>query len=276
MVMAPLRDLGDGDAARVRAVFTDIDDTLTTSGLLTKEAFAAMWSLHDAGIAVIPVTGRPAGWCDHIARMWPVAGIVGENGAFYFRYDAAAHRMRRRYVLDEDARSALGRNLERLSRRILAEVPRAAVASDQPFRIHDLAIDFAEDVEPPLSRGEIDRVVHLFEAAGATAKISSIHVNGWFGRWDKLSMIRRLARDILDLDLKITADNKKTLYVGDSPNDEPAFKSFILSVGVANIRDFEDRLENPPAFITRAKGGKGFAEIARLLLRARTATADSD
>ena len=32
------------------------------------------------GKLVIPITGRPAGWCDHIARMWPVDAVVGENG----------------------------------------------------------------------------------------------------------------------------------------------------------------------------------------------------
>ena len=53
----------------VKGVLTDIDDTLTTGGRLTAEAYAAMERLHGAGLVVVPVTGRPAGWCDHIARM---------------------------------------------------------------------------------------------------------------------------------------------------------------------------------------------------------------
>ena len=70
-------------------MLADIDDTLTTHGKLTAAAYAALERLQRAGKLVIPITGRPAGWCDHIARMWPVDAVVGENGAFYMRYDAA-------------------------------------------------------------------------------------------------------------------------------------------------------------------------------------------
>ena len=85
--MQALRDL--------RILLTDIDDTITSDGQLEAEAYGALHRLNAAGIAVIPVTGRPAGWCDHIARMWPVAGVVGENGAFYFIYDRKRRKMRK-------------------------------------------------------------------------------------------------------------------------------------------------------------------------------------
>ena len=246
-------------------VFADIDDTLTTEGLITAPSFSALWALHDAGIAVVPVTGRPAGWCDHIARMWPVAGVVGENGAFYFRYDAAGRRLTRRFVLDEATRAGLQDRLRAIRDRVLAEVPGAAVASDQAYRIHDLAIDFCEDV-PPLDRAAVDRIVAIFEAAGATAKVSSIHVNGWFGTYDKLGMMKTFAAEVLGLDLDDPADRTRAVYVGDSPNDEPAFAFFEHGVGVANVRDFEDRLRAPPAWVTEARGGEGFAELAEHLL----------
>ncbi|MBW1690507.1 MAG: HAD family hydrolase, partial [Deltaproteobacteria bacterium] len=58
-------------------VFFDIDDTLTTSGKIPAVSYGALWGIRDAGLRVVPITGRPAGWCDHIARMWPVDGIVG-------------------------------------------------------------------------------------------------------------------------------------------------------------------------------------------------------
>jgi HAD superfamily hydrolase (TIGR01484 family) len=266
--LAPLADLPPDLAAEVRVVFTDIDDTLTTEGRLTAAAFAAMEALDAAGVAVVPVTGRPAGWCDHVARMWPVAGVVGENGAFYYRYDAAARRFLRRYVLDEAARAALQDRLRSLGEHILAAVPGCAIASDQAFRIHDLAVDFCEDVAP-LPRAEVDRIAALFAEAGATAKISSIHVNGWFGDWDKVTMIRAFATEVLDLDLDDPADNRRAVYVGDSPNDCPAFAAFSGSVGVANVRAFAGRLDPPPAWVTRAEGGAGFAELAARLLAAR-------
>lgn len=268
MALAPLAEL---DPSGVRVVFADIDDTLTTEGRLPPESFGALWRLFEAGLAVVPVTGRPAGWCDHIARMWPVAGVVGENGAFYFRYDEAARRLERRFLLDDETRAGLQRRLSVLRERILAEVPGSAVASDQDYRIHDLAIDFCEDV-PRLPAEAIDRIVALFEAEGATAKVSSIHVNGWFGTYDKVGMMKTFAREVLGLDLDDPADRARAVYVGDSPNDEPAFRFFEASVGVANVVDLADRLSHPPAFVTEARGGKGFAQLARHLLSALGST----
>jgi hydroxymethylpyrimidine pyrophosphatase-like HAD family hydrolase len=75
----PLGLLPRSDAAGIRFVLFDIDDTITEKGLLPEESYSALWALRRAGIAAIPVTGRPAGWCDLIARQWPVAGVVGET-----------------------------------------------------------------------------------------------------------------------------------------------------------------------------------------------------
>ena len=268
MLWAPLSRFPEARAAKVRAVFTDIDDTLTVGGQLTESAYRGLWRLHDLGIAVVPVTGRPAGWCDQIARMWPVAGVVGENGAFYFRYDRRARKMLRAFVLSRAARDQAARRLDRLAKRILREVPGAGISTDQPYRIHDLAVDFCEDV-PALPRDQIDRIVAIFEKAGATAKVSSIHVNGWFGTWDKVGMIKRIASEVLDLDLERPAHNRRAIYVGDSPNDEPAFAFFEQGIGVANIRDFEDRLVHPPAYVASKRGGDGFAQVVSKLVRAR-------
>ena len=118
-------------AAAVRIVLTDIDDTLTTDGRLPADAYAALERLDAAGIQVVPITGRPAGWCDHIARMWPVRAVVGENGAFYYAYDRAARRMRAHYWADAQARAASRARLDAIRDRVLREVPGAAVASDQ-------------------------------------------------------------------------------------------------------------------------------------------------
>jgi HAD superfamily hydrolase (TIGR01484 family) len=266
--LLPLARLSVTAARRVRIVFADIDDTITSEGRLEAGAYAALWKLEEGGISVIPVTGRPAGWCDHFARMWPIAGIVGENGAFYFRYDRQAKKLEQSFILDAAERAELQARLAKIRAQVLREVPGAAVASDQPYRIHDLAIDFCEDV-PRLPASAIDRIVAIFEAGGATAKVSSIHVNGWFGSYDKLSMMRRIAKDLYDLDLERPAHRGRTLYVGDSPNDEPAFRFFEQAVGVANVRDFTDRLRHPPRYVTKARAGRGFAELARYLLRSR-------
>ena len=264
--MKPLAEFPDGDKRAVRAVLFDIDETLTTAGTLTAEAYGAMEALRLAGLKLAPVTGRPAGWCDHIARMWPVDGVVGENGAFYFRYDAPARRMIRHYAEDAATRAANRVRLQDLSGRILAEVPGAALASDQGYREADLAIDFCEDVAA-LPMAEVLRIARLFEDAGAQAKISSIHVNGWFGRYDKLTMARRLL--VQELAIDPDRDNATVVFVGDSPNDAPMFGFFKNAVGVANVGDFLDRFDALPAYVTEAASGAGFAELARALIATR-------
>lgn len=266
MSLQPLDRFPLAARRRVRGLLTDIDDTLTTEGKLTAAAYAALERLQAVGILTFAITGRPAGWCDHIARMWPVDGVVGENGAFYFRYDAGRRKLVKRYLLPEETRAANRRRLEVLRERILAAVPGAAVASDQLYRESDLAIDFCEDVAP-LPRAEVDRIVALFEEAGATAKVSSIHVNGWFGTYDKLGMTRIMLREAFGIDLDASRD--EFVFAGDSPNDSPMFAFFPHAVGVANVRDFADRLTATPAYVTEARAGAGFVEIAEALLAAR-------
>jgi len=265
--MRPLREFSAEARRRVRFVLTDIDDTLTEDGLLKAEAFASLHRLAGAGLSVIPVTGRPAGWCDHIARMWPVAAVVGENGAFYFRYDRQDRRMLRRYFRPENERRADRDRLAALAGEILAAVPGARISADQAFREADLAVDFCEDVVPRLPLAEARRIADIFTAAGARAKISSIHVNGWFGDYDKLSMTKRMFKELWGIELD--AEKDFAVFVGDSPNDAPMFAYFPYAVGVANVRDFKGILKASPAFVTRARGGLGFAELAKCLLFAR-------
>ena len=264
--LRPLREWPEAARAAIRLVFTDIDDTLTLHGRMPATAYAAMERLTAAGLAVVPVTGRPAGWCDQIARLWPVAGVVGENGAFWFRHDAEAGRLVRRFLEDQETRAAHRARLAALGERILAAVPGAALASDQLYRESDLAIDFREDV-PPLPEEAVQRIVALFEAAGAIAKVSSIHVNGWFGRYDKLAMARIFAREALGVDLDAAWD--RAVYLGDSPNDAPMFAAFPQAVGVANLRRFAHCMDALPPYVTEGEGGHGFAETAEAILAAR-------
>ncbi len=264
--MQPISRFPANIAANITCVFTDIDDTITTDGRLPAKAYAALEALSEAGIQVAPITGRPAGWCDMIARMWPVAGVVGENGAFYFAYDAPDRKMRRVYHAGEQLRQQNRQKLAVIKARILEEVKGSAVSADQAYREADLAIDFCEDV-PALGQQDIARIQAIFEEEGAVAKVSSIHVNGWFGDYDKLSMTRRFARDRLGLDMDL--EREKIVFCGDSPNDSPMFAFFPYACGVANVRDFAGQMQANPAFIAPSLGGDGFVEIAEMLLRAR-------
>ena len=260
--MKPVTDLKSSQPnLNIKYLFTDIDDTLTDNGQLKPEAYASLWSLFKNGIQIIPVTGRPAGWCEMIARFWPVAGVVGENGAFYFCYKNK--QMKRHYIFDQAIQNENKNKLEAIKKEIIEKVPGSAVSSDQFCRLFDLAIDFCEDV-PALSNDDIKNIVGIFEKHGATAKVSSIHVNGWFGNYNKLSMCKTFMKDEFGLDLEDIQD--QIIFVGDSPNDEPMFKYFNNSVAVANIKPFIEQLQSTPAFITQSNGGEGFTELTNIIL----------
>jgi HAD superfamily hydrolase (TIGR01484 family) len=247
----------------IRFILTDIDDTLTNNGRLPADVFVAMERLKEAGMRIIPITGRPAGWCDHIARMWPVDGLVGENGAFYFRYDDRLRKMQRRYFKSEGQRKTDRKKLEKIKQEMLKEIPGCQVSSDQAYREADLAIDFCEDVSP-LPMKEVEKIVSCFENAGAKAKISSIHVNGWFGNYDKLTMTRIMFEEVFSHRLEDVKD--QVIFIGDSPNDAPMFSYFPHSVGVANVLHFKGMMDHSPAWVTNKEGGYGFSEMVEILL----------
>ena len=257
--MKPLAALPIGG---IRALLFDIDDTLTTAGKLTATAYAALERWHAAGRRAVAVTGRPAGWCDHIARMWPVDAVVGENGALYFAY--AEGRLHKHYRDPADVRARNRARLADIGKRIVATVPGCAIAADQPYRETDLAIDYCEDV-PPLPLEAAERIAALMREAGLHAKLSSIHVNGWFGQYNKLAMTGELFREQFAMDLD--RDRAAVVYVGDSPNDAPMFEFFPNSVGVANVQHFAAVLASSPKYVTNAPSGAGFAEVVEHLLR---------
>jgi HAD superfamily hydrolase (TIGR01484 family) len=261
--MKPLSEFPVEARRRVRIVLTDIDDTLTTGGHLHAAAYSALERLRNSGLLVIPVTGRPAGWCDHIARMWPVDAVVGENGAFWFRHDSKARKLLKRYVIDEDQRGVRALRMDAVAERILKEVPGSAVASDQAYREADLAIDFREDVKP-LPREAVLKIVEIMESEGLTAKVSSIHVNGWFGGYDKLSTTRLMLRE--DFGIDVDRERDTVVFAGDSPNDQPMFAFFPNAVGVANVSEMADMMKDLPAWVTPSAGSHGFAELADALL----------
>jgi hypothetical protein len=198
--------------------------------------------------------------------MWPVDAVVGENGAFWFRHDAKAGKLFKRYVIGDEERMRRGERLLRIAEKILEEVPGCAIASDQGYREADLAIDFREDV-PDLPREAVLKIVEMMEEEGLTAKVSSIHVNGWFGDYDKLSTTRRMLSEDFNIDLD--KDKDAFLFVGDSPNDQPMFAFFPNSVGVANVLEMADLMTEFPAWITPSAGAAGFAELAEALIPTR-------
>ena len=251
---------------RVRGVLTDIDDTLTTDGTLTMGAVAAIAALRAAGLPVIAVTGRPMGWSVPVVETTTLSAVVAENGAVALRADED-DGVAIEYFQDEAVRVANAARLREVAACILAEVPAATLARDSAGRVTDIAIDHAEFAH--LDGAAIAKVVALMREAGMNATVSSIHINGWFGDHTKLTGARWIVQRLLGRDLD--AERADWVCVGDSTNDEPMFAAFPLSVGVANIVDFADRLARWPAYVTTLDRGRGFVEVAEALLAARAA-----
>jgi hypothetical protein len=247
----------------VVGVLTDIDDTLTTDGAIPMGVVAALAALHEAGLPVIAVTGRPMGWSRPIALETPLDAVVAENGGVVLVRDGAGVRID--YADPEPVRAANALRLREVAARIVAEVPGATLARDSAGRVTDIAIDHGEFAQ--LAPAQIEAVVARMRAEGMHATVSSIHVNGWFGSHTKLSGASWTVARVLGRD--VGAERSRWVYVGDSTNDEPMFAAFPLSVGVANIADFADRLQRWPRYVTALDRGRGFVEVAEALLAAR-------
>ena len=213
---------------------------------------------------MIPVTGRPAGWCDMIARFWPVDAVIGENGGLYYRYHQ--NKMTRWNFHSETEIEKNKNKLELIKDDVLKEIPKARVSTDQFSRIHDLAIDFCEDI-PPLAESDIQKIVSLFKKHGATAKVSSIHVNGWFGDFNKVTTAKLVLKKEFGMDDQQILD--QCVYIGDSPNDEPLFESFKHTFGVANIKDFSTQMKHLPNYVSPSHSGDGFCEIVEKIISSK-------
>lgn len=258
-------DATDDELRAVRGICFDVDDTFSTHGKITDEAFQALWDAHRAGLVLVPVTGRPAGWCDHFARFWPIDAVVGENGAFTFFMQEGVRR--RLSTPMEFSQSDAREKLAALQAAILARFPHAIWSSDQSYREYDLAIDVYEDV-PAWPIEDVEALLALCTDAGAEARLSSVHVNTWFGTYDKfIGFTHWLAQGAPGAVEVLPTD--AWIYLGDSPNDEPMFGRFERSVGVANVLPFRERMKQGPRWVTDGVGGCGFAEVVRRLLALR-------
>ena len=243
-------------------VFTDIDDTLTTDGAITADALQALAALKQAGLMVIPITGRPMGWSRDFAQAWPVDALVAENGAAAWLPQANG-TPRAIYQQSAAVRSANRTRMQEVAARIVREVPGAAMAQDSAGRETDIAIDHSEFTHLPAAA--IDEVVRIMRSAGMVATVSSIHINGWFGEHHKLSGARWILHTLLGRSLD--QELQQWVYVGDSTNDQVMFEHFPFSVGVANIARFESQLQFKPRFVTQAHRGAGFTELAQRILQ---------
>ncbi len=269
--MQPL-DLWPPAARRdVVGVFTDIDDTLTTERAITPDALQALADLKAAGLMVIPITGRPIGWCEPFmagpaGSTWPVDAMVAENGAVAFtRGSGAQPTLVKRYQQDTAIRSATQARMREIAAMVAAEVPGVNLSRDSVGRETDLAFDYAEfDQHPPET---VQQVLALLQREGMQTTVSSIHIHGCFGDFNKWQGAQWIVRALWGRDLAQEQD--RWVFVGDSGNDQAMFQHLPHSVGVANIARCAPQLAHLPRYVTQGERGAGFAEVARAILAAR-------
>ena len=264
MTLQPWAACPDADLAGLRGVLTDIDDTLTRDGAIEASALDALHRLAAAGLPVIAVTGRPAGWSESFALSWPVRAIVAENGAVMLRRHADAS-LAIEFADPLPLRLANAARLALCAQAVLAEVPGATLARDSAGRLTDIAIDHSEFAR--LDAAQIASALVVMRRHGLTATVSSIHINGWIGAHHKFSGACWAVQRVLGCELQPA----QWLYVGDSSNDQVMFERLPLSVGVANIARFVPVLDHRPAWVTLAERGAGFAEVAQKVLASRPA-----
>lgn len=257
--MRPIADLGPHS---VRGVFSDIDDTLTHEGVVTTEAFTALARARAAGLRVVLVTGRPAGWAEVLASLWPVDAAIAENGGIaYLKRD---RRIEKLYFAPTDPTED-ARKLGALADEILRTFSFARRSDDCTLRITDVAFDVGEHVQLPAS--EIEALTAHCRALGARTLVSSVHAHAFFHAADKAQMSARVANILWNESEADVAEHYA--FVGDSPNDQAAFAFFTASIGVANVARYANALRPPPRYITPSPNGRGFAEAIDVLLDRR-------
>lgn len=263
--MQPIRSLGPDVAKAISGVCFDVDDTVTCRGTLDAAAYSALFDLKRAGLRLIAVTGRPLGFAEVIARMWPVDAAVGENGAGFCARTASG--LVHGYWDTTEVRAMQQQRLASIRARVASELPEVQVSSDNWARRCDLAFDVGEEVQLP--RATVDRLVALLESEGARSTVSSVHAHAQYGDHDKAQGVARLANELWGMPQELV--RRQFFFIGDSGNDAAAFAWFEHCAGVGNVRSSLDRLKVPPRFVADAHYGEGFAEIARSLLAARSA-----
>ena len=265
--MKPLAEWPLAERRNIIGVFTDIDDTLTTHGDITPDALKALVDLKAAGLHIIPITGRPVGWVEPLAHRLPVDAIVAENGSV-----AVKKRLQPAYLLpkqllklyqtDTATRVDNMARMAEIAQQVLAKIPTARLSRDHAGRETDLAFDYNEFENLPPET--VQHIVQLLQQASMQTTVSSIHIHGCFGQFDKWLGAQWIVRELFQRDLASELD--KWVFVGDSGNDQAMFQHFTYSVGVANIRRFESQLTHLPQYIAPSERGTGFSEVVKMLL----------
>ncbi len=262
MPWSALQTLEPLHAQQIRLIATDMDGTLTTQGQFTATLLQTLEQLAIAQIPVVIVTGRSAGWVSGVVEYLPVFGAIAENGGLFFPRKADQF-----WLLADIADFSKHRKaLEQMFQSLQQEWPTVQESSDNRFRLTDWTFDVTG-----LTPGDLQQMGDRCQANGFGFTYSTVQCHIKLPAQDKASGLLRVLHRYFP---SLSPTNLVT--VGDSPNDEPLFAPvFPLSVGVANVLEYRDRLTYPPAYVTQTPEGQGFCELAQYLLTTQTPAAGS-
>ena len=253
--MKDLLELNKRDLEKVKILMFDLDGTFVSKDRLKSSTYNCLEKVANKGMKTVVVTGRPGGWCDMIARWWPVDSVIGENGAL--SYSMLDGKMRRD-IFDSSFSLRESKDfLDSLFEEIKSNFGEVHLAADQPFRQWDLALDISEDYYMSMEKAK--EISEFCIHKGANAAISNIHLNIWYGSYTKCDM----ALKILE---KWNVNIDECIYIGDSPNDEQMFKQFPKSVGVKSVVQYPDIMQHYPSYVTGNDGSQGFEELVNFIL----------
>jgi len=242
--------------SNVRLVATDMDGTLTRKGKFTSELLQSLQDLATAGIEVVIITGRSAGWVSGLAYYLPIVGAVAENGGLFF-FGGSEKPVALTPIPDLVAhRQQLASAFQQLQ----IQFPHIQESADNRFRVTDWTFDVKG-----LSTDEIKTLSHLCQQMGWGFTYSNVQCHIKPLGQDKAIGLLQVLREYFP---QYTPEQVVT--VGDSPNDESLFdeRYFSLSVGVANVLEYAEQLQHQPAYVTSAAEGEGFCELARMIREA--------
>jgi HAD superfamily hydrolase (TIGR01484 family) len=255
------RPLSEAHAAlkKITLVASDIDGTLTSHGRLSGNIFASFHALRKAGIRVVLITGRSAGWVNGLASLLPIDGAIAENGGIFF--PPGENSPGRELIPLKGTRAEHKDALQHMFRILHKEFPHITAAPDNAYRITDFTFSVGG-----LSGSDLLRMKHLCSEKNWGFCYSNVHCHIMQKHQDKASALL----NILQNEHTLYANTLEVLTIGDSPNDESLFNTalFPCSVGVANIRQYKTALKHHPVFVTTAEESDGFCEMATALLKA--------
>ena len=252
----PFIGFSDEERKNIEYVISDVDDTITKNGKLYPLVLDAMYRLKMSGRTIVLVTGGSTGWGDAYIRQWPVDAVICESGAVMLCHD-------RNGGITSIINPVIKKDEVMEKRRALIE--RTApypFSSDQCARVFDIAYDKAM-----MTDGEIRTLKNILSAHGANSAESSIHINAWFGTYNKKSALKFFMEKCLSI--KEGEYLKKSIYLGDSFNDQPLFRYIPVSIGMHTVEERRDGFEYLPLYITTGTSGDGWVEVVNALVEGR-------